>query len=77
MPLDNPPSDDLDPIYEEAGQRFGHDPDWLRSVANVESAGNRYAISPAGAVGTMQAHRLVLLTEIGNASDKVGVYPEL
>ena len=58
MPLDSapspPPADDLDPIFEEAGQRFGVDPNLLRTQAGIESGGNRYAISPAGAVGIMQ-----------------------
>lgn len=54
MPLDNAPADDLDPVYEEAGQRFGVDPNLLRAQAGVESGGNRYAISPKGALGLMQ-----------------------
>lgn len=48
------PANDLDPVFDEAGQRFGVDPDLLRAQAAVESGGNRYAISPKGAVGIMQ-----------------------
>ena len=56
MPLDSTQSraDDLAPYFQEASERFGVDPDWLRAHADVESGGNRYAISPKGAMGVMQ-----------------------
>lgn len=45
---------ELDPVFDEAGERFGVDPNLLRAQSGVESGGNRYAISPKGAAGLMQ-----------------------
>jgi cell wall-associated NlpC family hydrolase len=47
-----PPS--LQPLLQEAGQRYGVDPLLLASVAKQESGFQPGAVSPAGAVGLMQ-----------------------
>lgn len=48
------PAADLAPVYEDAGKRYGLDPDFLRAQTNVESGGNPYAVSSAGAEGISQ-----------------------
>lgn len=51
------PASPLDPIasaVSEASHRFGVPEHWIRSVMRVESAGNRRAVSHAGAMGLMQ-----------------------
>ena len=48
------PATDLGPVYDEAGKRYGLDPDFLRAQTNVESSGNPYAVSSAGAEGISQ-----------------------
>lgn len=45
---------DWNDYFQSAGQKYGVDPDLLKAVATVESAGNRYAVSRQGAVGPMQ-----------------------
>ncbi len=47
----------VDPVSAavvEASRRFGVPQSWIRSVMRVESAGNRAAVSHAGAMGLMQ-----------------------
>lgn len=47
----------VDPVsaaVAEASRRFGVPESWIRSVMRVESAGNRGAVSHAGAMGLMQ-----------------------
>lgn len=47
----------VDPVsaaVAEASRRFGVPESWIRSVMRVESAGNRVAVSHAGAMGLMQ-----------------------
>jgi hypothetical protein len=44
----------LDPIFQQAGEQVGIDPDLLRAHAKVESGMNPSAISPQGAIGLMQ-----------------------
>lgn len=47
----------VDPVsaaVAEASRRFGVPESWIRSVMRVESAGNRAAVSHAGAMGLMQ-----------------------
>lgn len=47
----------MDPVsaaVAEASRRFGVPESWIRSVMRVESAGNRGAVSHAGAMGLMQ-----------------------
>lgn len=41
-------------FINEASQRFAIAPNWIRSVQNVESAGDVHARSPKGAMGLMQ-----------------------
>lgn len=41
-------------FINEASQRFAIAPNWIRSVENVESAGDWHARSPKGAMGLMQ-----------------------
>lgn len=38
----------------EAANRFGLPASWIRAVITTESGGDRYAVSPAGALGLMQ-----------------------
>lgn len=45
---------DWNDYFQSAGQQYGVDPDLLKAVATVESAGDRYAVSRQGAVGPMQ-----------------------
>lgn len=44
----------LDGIIAEASQRFAVPEHWIRAVMQAESAGDRYAVSEAGAMGLMQ-----------------------
>jgi soluble lytic murein transglycosylase-like protein len=44
----------LDEIVHSSGIRYGLDPDLIRSMIAVESAGNPRAVSPKGAQGLMQ-----------------------
>lgn len=47
----------VDPVsaaVAEASRRFGVPENWIRAVMRVESAGNRSAVSQAGAMGLMQ-----------------------
>ncbi len=48
------PSDPVSSAVSEASHRFGVPEHWIRSVMRVESAGNRRAVSHAGAMGLMQ-----------------------
>ena len=41
-------------FIDEASHRFGVPALWLRSVLQIESAGNAQAVSPQGAIGLMQ-----------------------
>lgn len=41
-------------FIDEASQRFGIAPNWIRSVQSIESAGDVHARSPKGAMGLMQ-----------------------
>ncbi|MGW1419881.1 lytic transglycosylase domain-containing protein [Bradyrhizobium manausense] len=41
-------------FINEASQRFGIAPNWIRSVQSMESAGDVHARSPKGAMGLMQ-----------------------
>lgn len=47
-------ANDLTPVYEDAGRRYGIDPDFLRAQDDVESRSKDLAISPAGAEGRAQ-----------------------
>lgn len=38
----------------DAARRFGLPPPWIHAVMHAESAGDRHAVSPAGAMGLMQ-----------------------
>lgn len=46
--------DPIDAHVAEAAQRFAIPAAWLRAVMHVESAGDRTAVSPKGAMGLMQ-----------------------
>ncbi|PDS58804.1 lytic transglycosylase [Rhizobium anhuiense] len=48
------PVDHYAAYIAEASQRFGIPTAWIRAVMRVESAGNRQAVSSAGAMGLMQ-----------------------
>lgn len=48
------PSDNWRPLYEEAGAAHGVSPNLVHAVADVESGGDPFAASPAGAKGLMQ-----------------------
>lgn len=48
------PVDPVSAAVAEASRRFGVPESWIRSVMRVESAGNRVAVSHAGAMGLMQ-----------------------
>ena len=50
----NPVSDPFAAFIEEASRRFNVPTLWLRSVMQVESAGNAQAVSSKGAIGLMQ-----------------------
>ena len=50
----NPVSDPFAAFIDEASRRFNVPTLWLRSVMQVESAGNAQAVSPKGAIGLMQ-----------------------
>jgi soluble lytic murein transglycosylase-like protein len=41
-------------LFRVVGEMYGIDPELLRAIARVESAGRSDAVSPAGAVGLMQ-----------------------
>ncbi|WP_240161407.1 lytic transglycosylase domain-containing protein [Gluconacetobacter azotocaptans] len=45
---------DLDGLVREAARQAAIPPSWIRAVLRAESAGDRYAISSAGAMGLMQ-----------------------
>ena len=45
---------DWTPLYQAAGRRYGVNPALLRSVREVESGNNQYAVSSTGAQGPMQ-----------------------
>ena len=47
-------SSQYDPIIEEAAKHHGVDPDDIRQLMRIESAGNSRAVSPKGAQGLMQ-----------------------
>lgn len=54
-PVDRPSSRDAYADHiAEAAQRFGVPAAWIRAVLRAESAGDRRAISPKGAMGLMQ-----------------------
>lgn len=54
-PDENAPGADLIASHmTEAAQRFGIPEHWIRAVMQVESAGDRTAVSSAGAMGLMQ-----------------------
>ena len=44
----------FDPIIEEASRTYGVDSSLIRAMIQVESSGNPFAVSPAGAQGLMQ-----------------------
>jgi soluble lytic murein transglycosylase-like protein len=46
--------DELDPVFQAAGQEWNVDPLLLKAMAGQESGGNRKAVSKAGAQGLMQ-----------------------
>ncbi len=51
----NPPYEyDIESIVRDAGQRYGIDPSLIKAVIQVESGGNTFAVSRAGAQGLMQ-----------------------
>ncbi|CAI9121926.1 lytic transglycosylase domain-containing protein [Brytella acorum] len=45
---------DLDALVREAARQVAIPPSWIRAVLRIESAGDRQAISSAGAMGLMQ-----------------------
>ncbi|WP_306121059.1 lytic transglycosylase domain-containing protein [Roseitalea sp. MMSF_3504] len=45
---------DIDAAVAEASRRSGLPEDWIRAVMRAESAGDRNAVSPKGAMGLMQ-----------------------
>lgn len=47
-------ADDIDAAVAEASRRSGLPEDWIRAVMRAESAGDRSAVSPKGAMGLMQ-----------------------
>jgi soluble lytic murein transglycosylase-like protein len=47
-------TDRLAKIIEEASDRFAVPARWIRAVIQIESGGDRHAISPRGAMGLMQ-----------------------
>jgi hypothetical protein len=47
-------SDPLAAYVSEAARRFAISERWIRAVMRVESAGDRHAVSPKGAMGLMQ-----------------------
>lgn len=47
-------ADDIDAAVAEASRRSGIPEDWIRAVMRAESAGDRRAVSPKGAMGLMQ-----------------------
>jgi len=49
-----PSLDNLDPVFQAAGQEWNVDPLLLKAMASQESLGDRKAVSPAGAQGLMQ-----------------------
>lgn len=49
-----PTLDDLDPVFQAAGQEWNVDPTLLKAMATQESQGKTNAVSPKGALGLMQ-----------------------
>ncbi len=49
-----PPTESVDALVDEASRRFSILALWIRSVMQVESAGNAQALSPKGAMRLMQ-----------------------
>lgn len=47
-------AEDLTPVYEDAGRRYGVDPALLQAQTHVESNDNDFAVSDAGAEGRSQ-----------------------
>ncbi|MCE0743869.1 lytic transglycosylase domain-containing protein [Acetobacter sicerae] len=45
---------DIDALVREAARQAAIPPSWIRAVLRIESAGDRHAISSAGAMGLMQ-----------------------
>ncbi|MFE8874056.1 lytic transglycosylase domain-containing protein [Acetobacter persici] len=45
---------DIDVLVREAARQAAIPPSWIRAVLRVESAGDRHAVSSAGAMGLMQ-----------------------
>ena len=45
---------DLDALVQEAARQAAIPPSWIRAVLRIESAGDRHAVSSAGAMGLMQ-----------------------
>ena len=43
-----------DPLIMSAARKYGHEPNLLRAIMNVESRFNPNAVSPKGAIGLMQ-----------------------
>ena len=49
-----PSLDELDPVFQAAGQEWNVDPTLLKAMATQESGGKTNAVSPKGAQGLMQ-----------------------
>lgn len=47
-------ANDIDTAVAEASRRSGLPENWIRAVMRAESAGDRHAVSPKGAMGLMQ-----------------------